>query len=99
MKIYSSIYPDWKTTQADVVKTIWSNEKWIAWVAELNALIVGLIVYEFYNKDKMGGTSKIQSFSEKTQVLYLAPLLNSMHLVFGGGWEGLIGQKSCCCMT
>jgi len=53
-QIYSLIYPDWKIRQADEIKAAWSNEKHIAWVAELNELVVGLITYEFYNKDKTG---------------------------------------------
>ncbi len=53
-QIYSTIYPDWKTRQADEVKAAWHNEKHIAWVAELNGVLVGLITYELHDNDKTG---------------------------------------------
>lgn len=53
--IYTKIYPDWKTSQRNVVETICRDTaKYITWVAEADGVLAGFIVYELNDKDKTG---------------------------------------------
>ncbi|MGI8589113.1 MAG: GNAT family N-acetyltransferase [Chloroflexia bacterium] len=54
-KIYTVIYPDWRTSQRETVETICKDsEKTIVLVAEVDGIAVGFIAYELDTKDKTG---------------------------------------------
>ena len=49
-----AIYPDWRASQQEVVKTICLDEKMSAWVADVDGSVVGFIVYELNESSKVG---------------------------------------------
>jgi ribosomal protein S18 acetylase RimI-like enzyme len=54
-EIYSLIWPDWETSQKDVVENACQDpEKHPVWVAELDGTVVGFIVIELHQDDKTG---------------------------------------------
>jgi ribosomal protein S18 acetylase RimI-like enzyme len=53
--IYKLIWPDWETSQREVVESICKDsEKYTVWVAELDGTMVGFIACELHPKDKSG---------------------------------------------
>ena len=52
--VYPTVYPDWKTSQSEGVKSACENEKIDVWVAELDGRVVGYIAYELHENDQSG---------------------------------------------
>lgn len=53
--IYKLIWPDWNTSQKEVVETICGDtEKYTTWVAELDGTVVGFLTYELNDETKNG---------------------------------------------
>jgi ribosomal protein S18 acetylase RimI-like enzyme len=53
--IYAVIWPDWRTSQAEVVEKICKDsESTTVWVAELEGKVVGFLAYELNTEDKTG---------------------------------------------
>ena len=53
--IYALIWPDWRTSQAEVVEKICKDGEITAvWVAELDGKVVGFLAYELNTDDKTG---------------------------------------------
>ena len=54
-KIYSLIYPDWLTSQKEVVESFClDEEKYTTWVAQVDEAVVGFLAYELNLADKTG---------------------------------------------
>ena len=54
-EIYPIIYPDWVTSQSEVVEAACKDDqKYHIWVAELDGVVTGFIAYELFPKDKTG---------------------------------------------
>jgi ribosomal protein S18 acetylase RimI-like enzyme len=53
--IYALIWPDWRTSQAEVVEKICKDgESTTVWVAELDGKVIGFLACELNNEDKTG---------------------------------------------
>jgi ribosomal protein S18 acetylase RimI-like enzyme len=52
--IYPIVYPDWKTSQSEGVRSVCESDKIDVWVAELEGKVVGYIAYELHDNDKSG---------------------------------------------
>ena len=53
-EVYPIVYPDWKTSQSEGVKSACENAKIDVWVAELDGRVVGYIAYELHENDQSG---------------------------------------------
>jgi ribosomal protein S18 acetylase RimI-like enzyme len=49
-----AIYPDWRKSQQEVVEKICGDEKYLTWVAEVDGKVVGFVVYELNDDNKVG---------------------------------------------
>jgi GNAT superfamily N-acetyltransferase len=49
-----AIYPDWRASQREVVKTICMDAKMETWVAEVDGRVIGFITYELNQSSKVG---------------------------------------------
>lgn len=54
VKIFSSVYPDWKKLQQEVVEMICKDEKNIVWASELEGKVTGFIAYTIDKETKIG---------------------------------------------
>jgi len=52
--IYPLVYPDWKISQSEGVRSVCESDKIDVWVAELDGKVVGYIAYELHEKDESG---------------------------------------------
>ncbi|MEM7125529.1 MAG: GNAT family N-acetyltransferase [Chloroflexota bacterium] len=55
--IYSHIFPDWKSTQEEVVRKYCTKEGAIVLVAESDAQVAGFLSYELNQEEKTGETT------------------------------------------
>ncbi len=54
-KLYPlAIYPDWRKSQKEAIEKAFHNEKLITWVAEVDGKVVGFVVYELNEANKVG---------------------------------------------
>ncbi len=52
IRIYSLIFPDWRSTQREVVEKVCKDhEKTLVWAAELNGIITGFIAYTLNSEE------------------------------------------------
>jgi ribosomal protein S18 acetylase RimI-like enzyme len=49
-----AIYPDWRVGQREVVERFCTDEKMLTWVAEVDAQVVGFVVYELNHEKSIG---------------------------------------------
>ncbi len=49
-----AIYPDWRKSQKEVVTTICTDEKMHSWVAAVDGIVAGFIVYELNQTSSVG---------------------------------------------
>ena len=53
--IYKLIWPEWRVSQANVVKSVFEDrEKFITLVAEVDGAVAGFLTYELNHKEKTG---------------------------------------------
>lgn len=53
--IYARLYPDWRTSQRAVVEAMCTDsEKMTTWVAEVDGIVAGFLVYELNRSDNIG---------------------------------------------
>jgi ribosomal protein S18 acetylase RimI-like enzyme len=53
--IYRQIYPDWKKTQAEVVRGICGDtDKYTTWVADVDGTVAGFLTYELNDEKEEG---------------------------------------------
>ena len=53
-EIYQQLYPDWCTSQSEVVTHACQDEKIIVWVAEVDGFVVGFVACTFDHSTKQG---------------------------------------------
>jgi GNAT superfamily N-acetyltransferase len=52
--VYAVVYPDWKKAQREMIENFYNDEKWNSYVAELDGIVVGLVVYVLNVETKIG---------------------------------------------
>lgn len=52
--VFAVVYPDWKKTQREMIENFYKDEKWNAYVADIDGTAVGLIVYVLNMDLKIG---------------------------------------------
>lgn len=79
--IYTSIWPDWKTSQRDAIETVCKDgEKTVVWVAESDGKVVGFLAYVLKIEDKTGEVQLLAVHPEY-QNLGIGTELNQFSLI------------------
>lgn len=53
-QIYPLLFPDWHTLQRDLVASLYHDEKFEVWVAEVEAALVGFVAYKMNQETLVG---------------------------------------------
>jgi ribosomal protein S18 acetylase RimI-like enzyme len=54
-KVFPLVYPDWKSTQSNLVETMFKDEKIHLWLAEYEGKPAGLVTYQLAKGDEKTG--------------------------------------------
>lgn len=51
---FAVVYPDWRKTQREMIESFYKDEKWNSYVAEVDGVVAGLVVYVLNHETKVG---------------------------------------------
>jgi GNAT superfamily N-acetyltransferase len=78
--IFAQVYPDWKTSQVAAVEALCRDtEKYTVWVAEHDKAVVGFILFDLNEQEKVGEV-ELLAVHPAHQKLGIATLLNNVAL-------------------